>query len=483
MVVPKAINELIPQKTVIGWWICMDYHKLNAATKKNHFPLLFIDQMLDRLAENDFYYFLDEYASYNQIMIASEDQEKTTFTCSYGTFAFWHMPFGLCNAPSTFQRGNRLYIEKAIKNLFLKVNELTKSLTPKKRRNSENASNVSRREVAEAMAKSTKKKDLIIHGSVSINIDGSSNFVSSFSKRVEKGVNQDCCIVWEEFGYQKDMIFCGVFDGHGPWGHFVAKKVRELMPTALLCNWQEAVVQTSLCPHLELNSSKTHLQFNLWEHSYIEACAMVDQELERHRKIDTFHSGTTALSIVRQGDILVIANLGDSRAVLATTSNDGNPIPSLIQFTVDFKPNLPQEVERITQCNGRVFCLRDEPGTHRIWLSDEETPGLSMSRSFGDFCIKNFGLISMPDVTQRSVTNKDLFVVLATDGIWDAVSNQEAVQIVHSTIDREKSARRLVEYATRAWKRKRPRIAADDMSVIVLYLHSAPLHQQSFGIL
>ena len=97
-------NELIPTRTVTGWRICMDYRKLNAATKKDHFPLPFIDQMLDRLAGNEFFCFLDGYSGYNQIMIALEDQEKTTFTCPYGTFAFRRMPFGLCNAPGTFQR-------------------------------------------------------------------------------------------------------------------------------------------------------------------------------------------------------------------------------------------------------------------------------------------------------------------------------------------------------------------------------------------
>ena len=97
-------NELIPTRTVTGWRICMDYRKLNAATKKDHFPLPFIDQMLDRLAGNEFFCFLDGYSGYNQIMIAPEDQEKTTFTCPYGTFAFRRMPFGLCNAPGTFQR-------------------------------------------------------------------------------------------------------------------------------------------------------------------------------------------------------------------------------------------------------------------------------------------------------------------------------------------------------------------------------------------
>ena len=63
-----------------------------------------MDQMLDRLARHEYYYFLDEYLSYNRITISLEDQEKTTFTCPYGTFAFRRMPFGLCNALGTFQR-------------------------------------------------------------------------------------------------------------------------------------------------------------------------------------------------------------------------------------------------------------------------------------------------------------------------------------------------------------------------------------------
>lgn len=76
-----------------------------------------------------------------------------------------------------------------------------------------------------------------------------------------------------------------------------------------------------------------------------------------------------------------------------------------------------EETERILQCNGRVFCLDDESGVHRLWLPDEESPGLAMSRAFGDYCVKDFGLISVPDVTQRHITSKDQFVVLATDGV------------------------------------------------------------------
>nr|XP_016485507.1 PREDICTED: RNA-directed DNA polymerase homolog [Nicotiana tabacum] len=82
----------------------MDYRKLNNATRKDHFFLPFIDQMLDRLAGQEYYYFLDSYSGYNQIAIAPYDQDKTTFTCLYGTYTFKRMSFGLSNAPATFQR-------------------------------------------------------------------------------------------------------------------------------------------------------------------------------------------------------------------------------------------------------------------------------------------------------------------------------------------------------------------------------------------
>ncbi|GJX53206.1 putative nucleotidyltransferase, ribonuclease H [Tanacetum coccineum] len=97
-------NELIPSRTVTGWKVCIDYRKLNDSTRKDHFPLLFIDQMLERLYGNEYYCFLDGFSGFFQIPIIPEDQEKTTFTCPYGTFAYRRMPFRLCNAPATFQR-------------------------------------------------------------------------------------------------------------------------------------------------------------------------------------------------------------------------------------------------------------------------------------------------------------------------------------------------------------------------------------------
>nr|GFB32068.1 reverse transcriptase domain-containing protein [Tanacetum cinerariifolium] len=103
-VITNDENELVPTRLVTGWRVCIDYRKLNEATRKDHFPLPFMDQMLERLAGNKYYCFLDGFSGYFKIPINPKDQEKTTFTCPYGTFAYKRMPFGLCNAPGIFQR-------------------------------------------------------------------------------------------------------------------------------------------------------------------------------------------------------------------------------------------------------------------------------------------------------------------------------------------------------------------------------------------
>jgi hypothetical protein len=102
-IVRNKNNELIHQRTITGWRMCIDYRKLNKATKKDHFPLPFIDEMLEYLANHSIFCFLDGYSEYHQISIHPNDQSKTTFTCPYGTYAYRQMSFGLCNAPASFQ--------------------------------------------------------------------------------------------------------------------------------------------------------------------------------------------------------------------------------------------------------------------------------------------------------------------------------------------------------------------------------------------
>jgi hypothetical protein len=103
-VVKNERNELIHQRTVTGWCMRIDYRKLNKATRKDHFPLPFINEMLEWLANHSFFCFLDGYSGDHQIPIHPSDQSKTTFTCPYGTYAYRRMSVGLCNAPASFQR-------------------------------------------------------------------------------------------------------------------------------------------------------------------------------------------------------------------------------------------------------------------------------------------------------------------------------------------------------------------------------------------
>nr|GFC80800.1 reverse transcriptase domain-containing protein [Tanacetum cinerariifolium] len=97
-VIKNDENEFVPTRLVTGWRVFIDYKKLNEATRKDHFLLPFMDQMLERLSGNEYYCFLDGFSGYFQIPIDPKDQEKPTFTCPYGTFAYKRMPFGLCNA-------------------------------------------------------------------------------------------------------------------------------------------------------------------------------------------------------------------------------------------------------------------------------------------------------------------------------------------------------------------------------------------------
>lgn len=347
------------------------------------------------------------------------------------------------------------------------LNGITKNITTK---NVNNRRINHGREATNALAKEARKNGLLLTSSGNVNAEWSSNYVSAYSKGGNKGSNQDSFIVWESFGGKEDVMFCGVFDGHGPWGHVVGKRVKKVYPAYLLHYWREASSQRSIL----INGD----QFAMWKKSFMKACSTVDYDLELHPIIDSFYSGTAGLTLVREGDLLVVANVGDSRAVLGTTSDDGSLVA--VQLTVDFKPNLPQESERIYKAGGSVCEAEDELGVSRIRASNEETtegPGLALSRAFGDYFFKDFGLISEPDVIQRTITTRDRFVILASDGVWDVVSNEKAVEIVSSASEKDESSKRLVDYAAGQWKRKRPGFCVDDISVVCLFFHNTSSQQ------
>ncbi|KAL1212698.1 putative protein phosphatase 2C 72 [Cardamine amara subsp. amara] len=273
-----------------------------------------------------------------------------------------------------------------------------------------------------------------------------------------KVLNQDNAVLYLGYG-SKDAELCGVFDGHGKNGHMVSKMVRNRLPSLLLTFKEQ-----------NQESHVSEEEAHKWEKACFTAFKLIDRELLL-QVFDCSFSGSTAVVAITHGDDLMIANLGDSRAVLGMITEDGEI--SAVQLTSDLTPNVPSEAERIRMCKGRVFAMTAEPGSKRVWLPNHDVPGLAMSRAFGDFKLKDYGVIAVPEISHHRITSKDQFIVLATDGVWDMLSNDEVVSLIWSSEKKEAMAAKLVAEAAEAlWKKNLKSSKIDDITVICLFLHN-----------
>ncbi|CAI5976924.1 unnamed protein product [Closterium sp. NIES-65] len=316
-----------------------------------------------------------------------------------------------------------------------------------------------------------------------------------------KGINQDSMVAWQSFAGPASVL-CAVMDGHGRFGHTVSARVRDSFPSLLARRlFPHAAHERSehvLEPSEEQGSKDKsedrleepseehgHVAEQQWREAVCGAFEAVDHEVKLHPAVDPLISGSTAVVAMVQHDHLFLANLGDSRAVLArrahspaswdatsaadvapchsaTSANATGPTttspahcqrdqsdqPSChaleaLALTSDHKCSDPTEAARIRKTGGRVEALEDEKHVQRIWLPNEIAPGLVTSRAVGDFLLKGFGVTCEPDVTVLPVDDGDEFVILATDGVWDVLSHEEAVSIVATSPSPATSAERL----------------------------------------
>ncbi|QCE03252.1 pyruvate dehydrogenase phosphatase [Vigna unguiculata] len=315
------------------------------------------------------------------------------------------------------------------------------------------------------------------HGGERIMLRGSSEFISMYSKKGSKGVNQDALTVWKDFSGKKDMIFCGVFDGHGPLGHKFSNSIRDKLPLKLSASIKQSqqkaikdndINETDVISHSNVYAEDNqNMSFSSWEGSFMRCFSEMDEDLAKNIDTKGFRGGSTAVTVIKQEDELIIGNLGDSRAVLCRRADDNNLVP--VQLTVDLTPDIPSEALRIFNCGGRIFSTKQDPSVNRIWRSNGDRPGLAMARAFGNFCLKDYGLISVPDLSYRKLTKQDEFVVLASDGVWDVLTNSEVINIVASAPKRSMAAKLLVNHAVQAWRRTCV-LTVDDCTAICLFL-------------
>jgi len=163
--------------------------------------------------------------------------------------------------------------------------------------------------------------------------------------------------------------------------------------------------------------------------------------------------------------------VGDSRAVLAV--EEGKKFIA-VPLSSDQTPQRDDEKKRILKCGGRVEPCQDEDGSWigplRVWLKHRAVPGLAMTRSFGDLVAAPIGVSPVPENYERKIEKSDAFIIVASDGVWEFISNQEAVDIVASAGgDPQKAAEMLYTEADKRWRKEEEVI--DDISALVLYLN------------
>ena len=273
-----------------------------------------------------------------------------------------------------------------------------------------------------------------------------------------KANNQDSHFYVTSLVPGAEMTIMGVCDGHGESGHFVSGMVSKRLPSVI----RETFV------HYRGRTA------DLWPTVLVESFKKVSGDLSR-QAFDSTYSGSTCVTVVFTGNMLLCANVGDSRAVLGR--RDGSSFIA-VPLSRDHKPDVEEEKQRILDFGGRVEAIRvdgEDIGPLRVWLKSEDVPGLAMTRAMGDTVASRVGVISTPEITIQSLSPEDAFVIVASDGIWEFISSQEAVDLVarYSQQGRlEECCQALVAKATKRWRREEQ--CVDDITVLVAEIGTCP---------
>jgi serine/threonine protein phosphatase PrpC len=272
--------------------------------------------------------------------------------------------------------------------------------------------------------------------------------------------NQDNFFVVEtQVGDAETLMYC-VLDGHGEVGHLVSTRCRTLFP--------------DIIRHNNYDMKKAFYQMQ----SDLISC-----------EVDSRCSGATCTLALITNNIISVSNCGDSRCVLGRRNGAGGY--TAVQLSNDHKPDMPEERKRVLSCGGHLGCrqamvnqggrgLVSVPvGPCRVWYQYRgDTLGLAMSRSLGDGIVHKCGVSAEPETLDHTIAEGDEFLIVATDGIWDVVDSNQAVQVVQNFAikspnwDAHEAALWLSKYARSRWEKMSPMV--DDITCIIVKLSPPP---------
>ena len=274
----------------------------------------------------------------------------------------------------------------------------------------------------------------------------------------EKKINQDNYFVFHNFAGNTNYIFMSVCDGHGQVGQEISNYLKENLPISLNRKIKEK----------KINILTTNIN-NIIKETFLEE----NNNLSSNEMINSMLSGSTCVSVIYTPYKLITANVGDSRAFMGRfiTNNEWKAI----DLTRDHKPDLPDEKKRILSNNGVIEPMKDDDGSFigpmRVWLKNEDYPGLAMSRSFGDKVAHSVGVSAEPEIKEYLFDKNDKFFIVASDGLFEFMSSQEIVNIAKDYYingDIVSCCEDLYKMSCEKWMKEEEVI--DDITIILVFL-------------
>ena len=291
-----------------------------------------------------------------------------------------------------------------------------------------------------------------------------------------KKTNQDTFIIEKNVNGVLNFNIFGVLDGHGDDGHFVSQFVSRFVVHKIKNHPLIKKLDEPKKIYNQLISNGYEIIANI----YLDADVQIQKE-----KFNVTRSGTTIVLVIQLEEHIICANTGDSRAIAIYDDNyedkDNLVSSKIFPLSFDCKPNLPSEMKRIIQCGGVVEKAEysddeeeeeedEDPLPYRVWAKGEDYPGLAMSRSIGDMDAKKVGVIPNPQIVEYKIDYFSKYILLASDGIWEFISNEEAMSVGNKYYlrnDPKGLCHELTQKAIKLWEKKD--VVIDDITIIVVF--------------
>ena len=284
-----------------------------------------------------------------------------------------------------------------------------------------------------------------------------------FNGEKDKDYNQDIAFLEKNFAGNNTFLYMAVCDGHGVEGHQVSGFIKRTLPKDL----SNALMNKEI---LTADKNKKKTIYNIIGSTFIR----VNEKLISNESINSIFSGTTCVSLIYTPIKLICANIGDSRAVVGRYDKRLKKWIS-INLSRDHKPTEEDEAKRILKKGGRIKPFIDEEtggevGPPRVWVKDDDVPGLAMTRSFGDRVAAIAGTICVPEIKEYAFHEGDKFVILASDGIWEFISSEECINIIgkfYENNDIVQCCEFLYEESRKRWIKEEE--VVDDITMLIVF--------------